>query len=174
MKIQSRAILAVLFALMAMIFPVSSLKAFAHDAVVNSNPANGAVVDTLPRKYEIEFSGEPQNVFNTVALSNSDSGDILYTTTPELDGRLVRFELPDTVQGGNGHYTIGFQITSSDGHATRGKLEFSVDDGSTSSTETESAEAQPSGSSSHLGLIIAIIVVLIVLLAVIIFVRMRK
>ena len=92
-------------------------QAQAHDAVVASTPADGAVVASFPREFELEFSGIPQQSFNTVAVSDAQSGEVLFTVEPTLDQQFVRFETPADVQPEAGEYIIGFQITSSDGHA---------------------------------------------------------
>lgn len=153
--------------------------AYAHDVVIASNPENGSVVESFPHSYELEFSGEPQPSFNTVALSNTDTGDVLFTGTPELDGRFIRFSIPEDINPGAGNYTIGFQITSSDGHATRGKLEFAVggsqqennaqensvqENNSTVESTTTNDESQ--GTTIIIGVIIAVLILAAVILMV--------
>lgn len=98
--------------------------ASAHDAVVESNPASGATVQQLPRTVELKFSGVPQQGFNSFALSKD--GNVLFRGEPKADGRTLTLDIPDSVHGDPGDYTLGYQITSSDGHATRGSLEFHV------------------------------------------------
>lgn len=102
--------------------------AFAHDAVIGGDPANGAIVQSVPPVLTLEFSGEPQEGFNTFALSRVEDGEILYTAEPDLDGRFVSLTLPEDVQQEvdrvPGQYRIGFQIVSSDGHATKGMTKF--------------------------------------------------
>ena len=114
--------------------------ASAHDVVLTSNPENGAVVEEFPETIELEFSGIPQDLFNTVALSNADSGDILYSGEPEIAERILSFDVPQDVERVPGNYTVGFQITSSDGHATKGSVSFEVaggeSDGDAAQAET--------------------------------------
>ncbi|WP_448850877.1 copper resistance CopC family protein [Corynebacterium sp. 335C] len=105
--------------------------AAAHDSVVDSTPPNGGSVDEFPREIQLVFSGEPKPSFNTVAVSDQDTKEVLFTAEPELDGRNVTVEVPDDVRPGPGSYLVGFQITSSDGHSTRGMVTFSVGDGRT-------------------------------------------
>ncbi|AGF72635.1 copper resistance CopC family protein [Corynebacterium halotolerans] len=100
--------------------------ALAHDVVVSGDPADGAVVEEFPRSIELEFSGIPREGFSTVAVTEQDSGELLYSGEPTIDGQMVTLELPEDVTGGPGEYTVGFQITSSDGHATRGMTTFTV------------------------------------------------
>lgn len=111
-------------------------QAAAHDVVVDSNPENGSVVDEFPETFELEFSGIPQDLFTTVALSNADSGEVLTSGTPQLDGQHLSYEVPSDVQTGAGNYILGFQITSSDGHATKGSISFEVTGSAETTTET--------------------------------------
>lgn len=60
-----------------------------------------------------------------MAISNS-KGDVLVTGEPTVDGRNVTLAIPETTTLIPDEYTIGFQITSSDGHSTRGKTTFTI------------------------------------------------
>ncbi|MCG7439648.1 copper resistance CopC family protein [Corynebacterium freneyi] len=102
--------------------------AHAHDSVIASTPADGQNLDEFPRRIEMTFSGVPRDSFNTVAVSNADTKEVLLTEQPELDGQVISFDVPESLDPGPGAYIVGFQITSSDGHSTRGKLSFSVGD----------------------------------------------
>lgn len=103
--------------------------AYAHDSVIHSEPPNGGTVDEFPRVIHLVFSGEPKPNFNTVAVSDQASKEVLFTQEPELDGRNVVVEVPENINPGPGSYLVGFQITSSDGHSTRGMVTFAVGDG---------------------------------------------
>lgn len=105
---------------------VATPVALAHDSVIGGNPADGDVVEEFPRSIELEFSGLPQEGFSTVAITDQNSGDLLFSGEPTIDGQLVTLDLPADVSGGPGDYTIGFQILSSDGHATRSATTFTV------------------------------------------------
>lgn len=61
-----------------------------------------------------------------MAITDQDSGGILFSGEPSIEGRLVSLALPVNVTGGPGDYTVGFQIISSDGHATRSATTFTV------------------------------------------------
>lgn len=109
--------------------------AVAHDVVVRSNPADGSTVQQVPTQLELEFSGIPKNSFNTVALSNQDTGKVLFSAEPQLQDQIIRVDIPADIKLDPGNYKIGFQITSSDGHATRGMTTFKVA-GATAPTAT--------------------------------------
>ncbi|MCK7676672.1 copper resistance protein CopC [Corynebacterium sp. CCM 9186] len=103
--------------------------AVAHDVVLDSTPADGATVEEFPREIVLEFSGIPRDSFNTVAVSDTTTATVLFSDEPVLENQIVRITVPDDIHPGPGEYTVGFQITSSDGHATRGRTTFTVSDG---------------------------------------------
>ncbi|AGF73844.1 copper resistance CopC family protein [Corynebacterium halotolerans] len=98
----------------------------AHDAVIGGNPADGAVVEEFPPSIELEFSGLPREGFSTLAITDQNSGEVLFSGEPTIDGQSVVLDLPADVGAGPGDYTVGFQIISSDGHATRNATTFTV------------------------------------------------
>lgn len=121
----------------------------AHDVVMKANPADKSTVAEFPREIKLEFSGIPKDSFNTIALSNQDTGEVLFTESPKLDQQWVTVQVPDSVQPGPGKYKVGFQITSSDGHATRGMTTFEVaGNGSRSSEAAANDEFVASSSES--------------------------
>lgn len=124
-RFQQAAAVALAGMLGAMPFALSPA-ASAHDVVLSSNPESGSVVEEFPERIELEFSGLPQDLFNTMALSNTDSGEILFSGAPEIEERTLSFKVPEDVERAPGNYTVGFQITSSDGHATKGSVSFEV------------------------------------------------
>lgn len=118
--------------------------ALAHDAVIGGTVTEGQVLDEFPETITLEFSGIPREGFNNFAVTNEETGDVLFSAEPELDERNLTIETPDDVDPGPGDYQVGFQITSSDGHATRGGVSFTVagDDDSSVAVD-ESAVPSP-------------------------------
>lgn len=114
--------------------------AHAHDQVVASKPADQAVIEALPREISITFSGTPRSGFNTIAVSKD--GEVLVSGEPRAQGKRLTLPIPKSVSSDPGEYTVGFQITSSDGHATRGSYRFTVD---------PNAQAQAGGKASANG-----------------------
>lgn len=104
--------------------------AVAHDAVVGGNPADGATVADFPDSLELDFSGQPGEGFNTMAISRVDAGgqsEVLFTGEPEVAGRSITLELPADLDTQPGEYHVGYQIVSSDGHATKGMTTFTYE-----------------------------------------------
>lgn len=124
--------------------------AMAHDAVIGATPGDKEVVSAFPSALELEFSGLPKEGFNTVALSRDNGGtpEVLFTGDPTLDGNVVRIDVPDGLTVQPGEYRIGFQIVSSDGHATKGMTTFTYEPaGDTAVTEPlAESTAAPAGS----------------------------
>lgn len=123
--------------------------AVAHDGLVAATPAQDATVDEAPTTLELEFSGEPRPDFNTVALSRD--GEVVTSGTPEIDGRILTLDIPSDVTLADGDYTVGYQITSSDGHPTRGSYDFTLAAGGApaSGGSTESTESTDNSDSAE-------------------------
>ena len=127
--------------------------AMAHDAVVKSNPTANSTVKEMPKKISLTFSGVPQDGYNTIALTKD--GERIVSEKPHQDGKELSIDVPSDVESTPGDYTIGYQITSSDGHATRGSLKFSVGDenhnGATGDESKGSSQNQSAEQSSSQG-----------------------
>ncbi|MBZ8177912.1 copper resistance protein CopC [Corynebacterium poyangense] len=124
--------------------------AAAHDVVTEAQPPQGGMVQEFPQEIQLTFSGEPKPNFNMFAVSNTETGEILFSGQPELHGRLLSIKTPQDVHPGPGTYTVGFQITSSDGHSTRGSTEFTVGaPGDSAKDETADSAEQGTTNASH-------------------------
>lgn len=123
--------------------------ASAHDAVVSSNPGDKQVLKEFPNHVSLKFSGNPKDNFNTVAISDADAKKVLYSHEPEVVGNEVSLDIPEDINPGPGNYIIGFQITSSDGHSTRGKTTFSVEDPDAAGAAEAEAESRQIGENAE-------------------------
>lgn len=90
-------------------------------------------MDTAPEKLVLTFSATPRGTYDTVALSkHRDDGsgdgekDVIFSGSPEIDKNILTLAVPGDVTLWDGVYTVGYQITSSDGHATRGSYDFTL------------------------------------------------
>lgn len=122
--------------------------ALAHDVVIRSTPGDKSTIEQPPTELELEFSGIPKDTFNTVALSNDDTGEVLFSASPELENQTIRVQIPRDVTLNPGNYKVGFQITSSDGHATRGMTTFRLAGDAVSNTSKTVDVAEPAAESS--------------------------
>ncbi|MDO5031732.1 copper resistance CopC family protein [Corynebacterium sp.] len=120
--------------------------ASAHDSVIGGNVVSETPLEEFPREITLEFSAVPREGFNTFAVTDTETNEVLFDADPVVDGRDLSIDVPEDVHPGPGRYQVGFQITSSDGHATRGSVPFSVAGGaessSTDASATDTAEAQ--------------------------------
>lgn len=98
--------------------------ASAHDSVISARPGIDETVTEFPTELVLEFSGQPKEDFNTVALSRVADGEVLFSGEPEVNDREISIAVPSDVDAHPGEYRIGYQITSSDGHATKGTTSF--------------------------------------------------
>ncbi|MHA2789119.1 copper resistance CopC family protein [Corynebacterium sp. S7] len=114
-------------AAVALLAGFSAPQVLAHDTVVGGVPADGQQVAEFPSEIALEFSGYVNEGFNTFAISNADTNEVLFSGEPTVNERWVTLQVPEGIDPGPGNYRIGFQITSSDGHATRGMTNFSVE-----------------------------------------------
>lgn len=140
--------------------------AYAHDSVISGTPDNESTVQVFPNTISLEFSGQPQEGFNTVALSRASDGEVLFTGEPEIDGRVVTIDVPDEVESNAepGEYTVGYQIISSDGHSTKGMSSFTFEPGASDAadnadnTEAADEEGGNSGLLTILGILVGVLV----------------
>lgn len=117
--------------------------ALAHDSVVGGSITEGDVLDEFPEEITLEFSGIPREGFNNFAVTDQGSGEVIFSEEPELNDRELTINTPAGQEPGDGDYLLGFQITSSDGHATRGGINFSVDSGESSEAAPADAADEP-------------------------------
>ncbi|WP_082150624.1 copper resistance CopC family protein [Corynebacterium vitaeruminis] len=137
------------FAVLAGASVVTAAPASAHDAVISSNPGDKQVLEEFPHRVSLKFSGNPKNNFNTVAISDADAKEVLYSHVPEVVGNEVSLDIPEGINPGPGNYIIGFQITSSDGHSTRGKTTFSVGNPDAAGAAEAGAESRQTGANAE-------------------------
>lgn len=116
--------------------------ALAHDALMSASPAIDSEVDEFPTEIVLTFSGQMKDDFNTVAVTNQDTGEILFDAEPEIDGFDVIVPVPAGVDPAPGNYVVGYQVTSSDGHATRGSSRFRFGD-SNAASDVDAAAPVP-------------------------------
>lgn len=163
---------------------VCASPAVAHDVVVDGAPHDGEELQTFPDSLTLEFSGVPREGFNTFAVSDAETGVVLFSGEPTIDDRMLSVELPDDLDPGAGDYQIGFQITSSDGHSTRGRTTFSVAgepsaDAAAGSSESEAVESDEGVEVGNLlsgpaGIVVAVAAILGVIAVMMLAIRRGK
>ncbi|MEV5000317.1 copper resistance CopC family protein [Nocardioides sp. LML1-1-1.1] len=98
--------------------------AWAHAALVSSDPSDGQRLAALPGSATLTFNEEispPSYVVVTAPDgSRADQGE------PRVDGTKVTVDL---AKGQEGTYALAFRVISADGHPVTGRLTFVVGDG---------------------------------------------
>lgn len=133
-------------AAVAAVFLVSigwAAPALAHDALLGSEPADGAVLTEAPSQIVLTFSGAQAGVGSEVAVVGPD-GAVWSDGPVQVSEAVVTQSLrPDMPEG---VYTVTFRSVSGDGHPVSGTFTFSVDLPEAPVTETvvtEPATAAP-------------------------------
>lgn len=93
--------------------------AAAHDALVGSDPADGASLDIAPTQVRLAFTEAPRAAVATVT---GPAGDRWEARPAEVLGNEVT--VPLRPLGPAGVYTVGFRVVSSDGHPVTGTVRF--------------------------------------------------
>jgi copper resistance protein C len=96
-----------------------------HTHLVKSSPAAGDTVRVAPREIHLWFSERPEVPFTSVTLLGTDSVKLAVgKTAAAADSLEVAVPLPAELAPGN--YTVLWRTASQDGHAARGRFEFTV------------------------------------------------
>ncbi|MFW0770428.1 copper resistance CopC family protein [Arthrobacter koreensis] len=96
--------------------------AHAHDELVSSNPADGAVLDAAPSEIELVFSSELMDLGNQVIVEDS-AGTNLAESEPVLTRETLVQSVPALEAG---DYKVNWRAVSSDGHPITGTFSFTV------------------------------------------------
>ena len=98
--------------------------ALAHDALIASNPADGAALSEAPAQLVLTYNAEIASIGAEVAITAPDGASALGGDLT-IAGTEVTVPLaPDLA---NGAYAIAWRVTSSDGHPISGELAFTLD-----------------------------------------------
>lgn len=115
--------------------------AAAHDELVSSNPADGAVLEEAPAEIQLVFSSELMDLGNQVIVADADGNNVA-----ETEPVLNRETLVQAVPALNaGDYQVNWRAVSGDGHPITGSFGFTVNAPAGAET-TAPAPASPEAS----------------------------
>ncbi|MEB8325356.1 copper resistance protein CopC [Dietzia kunjamensis] len=97
--------------------------AVAHSVLVSIDPEDGSELDTPPDEIVLTFNEEINQNFASVAVTAGDDRATRVVGDPSVAGEVVTVEVDDL---GPGAYTVGYRVTSSDGHVVSGSSVFTV------------------------------------------------
>lgn len=116
--------------------------AAAHSVLVSVDPADGSELANSPEQVVLTFNEEVNQNFATVAVTAGEGSPNQVSGEPTVSGETVTAQV-ENLEPGN--YTIGYRVTSADGHVVSGSSVFSVvDSGAAEADGADSAEGQPS------------------------------
>lgn len=95
----------------------------AHSVLLSTDPADGAALDASPDQVVLTFNEDINQTFASVAVTSGDDRTNLVVGEPVVEGAVVTAAL-DGLAGGS--YTVGFRVTSADGHVISGSSGFTV------------------------------------------------
>lgn len=107
--------------------------AYAHDELVGSDPADGAIVSVLPRLITLHFEEPPVAGYTQVRVAGP-SGIFVNSAAATTNGSDVSISIQQV--SARGLYTVSFHILSDDGHAVSGAIHFTVGLATRRSTST--------------------------------------
>lgn len=117
-----------------------AVPAEAHTPLVGSNPAEGAVLDTVPAQIELTFAEPVTLPAEPPVEIIGPSGATATLGTATTDGPVVRVPVT-SVSGPAGEYTISWKAVSSDGDPVAGNIVFTLSTAAAPSTTTSAPPA---------------------------------
>ena len=116
--------------------------ASAHSELVSSDPPADATLDFAPIGVGLVFNQDINESFATISVVGP--GDTQWAQgTATVEGPDVSVLLQDGLP--NGEYTVGYRVTSADGHPITGSYGFSVDVAATATPPQDAAAQQSQG-----------------------------
>ncbi|MDV8002056.1 copper resistance protein CopC [Rhodococcus sp. IEGM 1408] len=97
--------------------------AAAHSVLLSTDPADGAALDAAPDRVVLTFNEDINQTFASVAVTSGDDRTNLVVGEPVVVGAEVTAALDGLADGS---YTVGFRVTSADGHVISGSSGFTV------------------------------------------------
>jgi methionine-rich copper-binding protein CopC len=124
--------------------------ATAHSSSVETNPDDGATLESLPAEATVTFNEAPKTA--DVVLARPD-GEIRKLRA-QVAGSTIRVRLP--TDGRPGRYQLSYRVVSADGHPVSGTITFTVAKGS-AGTVTVPVEPTPTAEPTR-GPFVAIVI----------------
>jgi methionine-rich copper-binding protein CopC len=146
----------VISGLAALLLWVPAPPASAHEELVSSDPSESGVLEALPSRAILTFSGAVTEV-HEVTVTGPD-GSVANGAATAV-GAEVRQNL---WAGPDGAYTLTYDVLSADGHEIAGEIRFEVGDGVTAEGMSAASSASDDDSGGALrGVVVPAAVVLV-------------
>ncbi len=138
---RSRAALVALLALVGLLTVAPA--AHAHDMLIGSEPAEGAVLEESPSAVVLTFNNTPLDVGSAITVVDAQ-GAPLAEGEGTVDGTDVVLELDTALPAGE--LEVQWRVASSDGHPIEGVIPFTVEaptEPQTTAAEEPAAATEP-------------------------------
>ena len=151
---------------------ISSAIANAHTALVDSNPAEGAMVSTFPQRVELRFNeplltigGEGTNFFTLT----SQAGERLKLGSFSVQGPLLSADVLEDPDA-SGEFRIEYRVVAGDGHVIKDGFQFSFDlvGGLIGESESPSEQERRAGGDGNDRSVLALSILIVITAAVLI------
>ena len=145
-SVRPAALAALCAALLAALLALGA-PAQAHDTLLESDPADGATLETSPEAITLTFSADILEVSPLVRITD-ESGEQLAEITPSVDGPVATATLEEPLPAGTS--TVQWRVVSSDGHPIEGTFGVTVeqDAAAEETTEAPAEESSPAEESA--------------------------
>ncbi|OAK56262.1 hypothetical protein A3K89_17510 [Rhodococcoides kyotonense] len=120
---------------------VGASPAAAHSELVSSDPPADVTLEFAPIGVGLVFNQNINESFATITLVGPDEQQWSQGSTT-VDGPDVTISVKDGLP--NGDYTVGYRVTSADGHPITGSYGFSVDVAATTAVDQNAASPESS------------------------------
>lgn len=111
--------------LLAVAAVLAPAPASAHDTLIDSSPAAGTSVQTVPATVTLTYSADLISGAGTTGVEvTAPDGTPVHAGEPEVAGAVVTVPLAET--GPAGEYSVVWRVVSSDGHPISGEFVFEV------------------------------------------------
>ncbi|KAA0919867.1 copper resistance CopC family protein [Dietzia sp. ANT_WB102] len=97
--------------------------ATAHSVLISVDPEDGSELDASPGQIVLSFNEEINQNFVSVAVTSEDGQANRVAGKPTASGETVTAQVEDLEPGS---YTVGYRVTSADGHVVSGSSAFTV------------------------------------------------
>lgn len=97
--------------------------AAAHSVMLSIDPQDGGEVENSPEQVVLTFNEEINQNFVTVAVTTEGDTTNRVAGEPTVSGETVTAQVEDLAPGS---YTVGYRVTSADGHVVSGSSTFRV------------------------------------------------
>ena len=119
--------LTVMLATQALILFLAAATAHAHAILLESSPADNAVLKAAPRQVVLRFNARIEKGVSQFTLLDEKGRKLVLPPQPKGEGTgapdRINIELPGI---GPGAYRLQYLVLAADGHATPGILRFTV------------------------------------------------